>query len=708
MKYTFAPETRPLSGYTIKRAIHRGGFGEVYYALSDGGKEVALKLLNNNLEVELRGVSQCLNLKHSNLVTIFDIRQDEDKDHWIVMEYVGGRGLHDVLQTSPDGLPVKEVLFWLSGISSGLAFLHDRGIVHRDLKPANIFREDDCVKIGDVGLSKFISESRRSSHTQSVGTVYYMAPEVARGRYGKEVDVYALGVILVEMLTGHVPFDGETTAEILMKHLTSDPDLTGVPESLKPVILQALEKDPEKRITDVTVLERLFREAASGNFTAATRTTTATLEAASPPLAPHTNPPSALNPSPDPAVAASVTSPAGSSVGNTSTESDNTASDFRLLSPSSWVTYWNEKLPAPARWAVMGAVLVMVVRQNPVLFRLIVLGAFLGVCAWAVRGLFLRIFAHGSHRHSQQRDVRSSHHMNDLPTSPGDRNGGAGYTGPREKGPVQAVVAPAVRTMGLIPQQSVPVRAYSPATRRQIPISQRISDLGSSLTMAMLAVVLVTGAIHLATEQLPNRAHIVYFGTTTLIASWCLILPSKLWEGRVGDTTLRRLLLGLLGLLTGAVSDQLYRFLLFSSSDELFQVGQDGFRETSFVFGQLRVVSAQGHPTTTGFLLFFGTLFLLRRWWWQVDSFRKSRLRISSALWTLVIGAFIAALIPFPVALGTTWALAISVVVQLCSGWTPPEERRLVAAPNMTNAGPMTAEVKPPVLASRGRYHVAP
>ncbi|MFN8710991.1 MAG: serine/threonine protein kinase, partial [Planctomyces sp.] len=260
MKYTFAPETRPLSGYTIKRAIHRGGFGEVYYALSDGGKEVALKLLNNNLEVELRGVSQCLNLKHSNLVTIFDIRQDEDKDHWIVMEYVGGRGLHDVLQTSPDGLPVKEVLFWLSGISSGLAFLHDRGIVHRDLKPANIFREDDCVKIGDVGLSKFISESRRSSHTQSVGTVYYMAPEVARGRYGKEVDVYALGVILVEMLTGHVPFDGETTAEILMKHLTSDPDLTGVPESLKPVILQALEKDPEKRITDVTVLERLFAQ----------------------------------------------------------------------------------------------------------------------------------------------------------------------------------------------------------------------------------------------------------------------------------------------------------------------------------------------------------------------------------------------------------------------------------------------------------------
>ena len=84
MKFTFAPESRPLDGYTIKRAIHRGGFGEVYYALSDAGKEVALKLLNNNLEVELRGVRQCLNLKHTNLVTIFDIREDGDNDHWVV------------------------------------------------------------------------------------------------------------------------------------------------------------------------------------------------------------------------------------------------------------------------------------------------------------------------------------------------------------------------------------------------------------------------------------------------------------------------------------------------------------------------------------------------------------------------------------------------------------------------------------------------
>ena len=196
MKFTFAPESRPLDGYTIKRAVHRGGFGEVYYALSDAGKEVALKLLNNNLDVELRGVSQCLNLKHPNLVTIFDIRTDADNDHWVIMEFVSGRGLYETMQDYPNGMPVEEIKTWLSGITAGLSFLHDRGIVHRDLKPANVFRDHGGVKVGDVGLSKYISESRRSAQTQSVGTVYYMAPEVARGRYGLEVDVYAIGVML--------------------------------------------------------------------------------------------------------------------------------------------------------------------------------------------------------------------------------------------------------------------------------------------------------------------------------------------------------------------------------------------------------------------------------------------------------------------------------------------------------------------------------
>ncbi|MBW3541743.1 MAG: serine/threonine protein kinase, partial [Planctomycetes bacterium] len=264
MKFTYPPEARPLDGYTIKRGIERGGFGEVYYALSDAGKEVALKLLQQNMDVELRGVSQCLNLKHPNLVTIFDIRRDADGDHWIVMEYVTGRNLERIIHERPQGLPSQEVIEWLEGIAAGLAFLHDHGIVHRDLKPANIYREDNHVKIGDVGLSKFISESRRNAQTQSVGTVYYMAPEVAHGRYGHEVDIYALGVMLYEMLTGRVPFDGESTAEILMKHLSETPDLARLPAELRPVIGRALEKDPLRRTPSVQRLLDEFRAAVAG------------------------------------------------------------------------------------------------------------------------------------------------------------------------------------------------------------------------------------------------------------------------------------------------------------------------------------------------------------------------------------------------------------------------------------------------------------
>ena len=141
------------------------------------------------------------------------------------MEYVAGESLEEVIGRNPQGLPPDEALDWMQGIAAGVAYLHDHGIVHRDLKPGNIFRDDGLVKLGDYGLSKFISCSRRSGQTESIGTVHYMAPEVANGRYGKEIDIYALGIILYEMLTGHVPFEGESVGEVLMKHLTAEPTL---------------------------------------------------------------------------------------------------------------------------------------------------------------------------------------------------------------------------------------------------------------------------------------------------------------------------------------------------------------------------------------------------------------------------------------------------------------------------------------------------
>ena len=221
-----------------------GGFGEVYYATSDAGKEVALKLIRRNLDVELRGMRQCLNLKHPNLLSLFDIREDDGGDTWIVMEYIAGKSLEDVVAAHPRGMPADEAMHWFRGIAAGVAYLHDHGIVHRDLKPGNVFSDGGIVKVGDYGLSKFISCSRRSGHTESIGTVHYMAPEVAHGRYGKELDIYALGAILYELLTGRVPFDGESVGEVLMKHLTAVPDVSSLPEPYRTAVARALDKDP--------------------------------------------------------------------------------------------------------------------------------------------------------------------------------------------------------------------------------------------------------------------------------------------------------------------------------------------------------------------------------------------------------------------------------------------------------------------------------
>ncbi len=250
-RFVYAGGDRPLAGYTIKRGIGHGGFGEIYFATSDAGKEVALKLIRRNLDVEVRGTSQCLNLKHPNLLAVYDIRQDRQGDTWVVMEYAAQRSLEEVLAQRPTGLGPEEAMVWFRGIGAAVAYLHDHGIVHRDLKPGNIFRDEGIVKVGDYGLAKFISQTRRTGHTESVGTVHYMAPEVAQGRYGKELDIYALGVMLYELLTGHLPFEGESVAEVLMKHLTAKPDLSPLPEPYRWVVGRALEKDPDDRFRSV-------------------------------------------------------------------------------------------------------------------------------------------------------------------------------------------------------------------------------------------------------------------------------------------------------------------------------------------------------------------------------------------------------------------------------------------------------------------------
>ena len=271
MKFSYPSGATPLQGYTIKRGIGVGGFGEVYFAISDAGKEVALKKIQRNLDVELRGVRQCLNLNHVNLISLWDIKTNGRGESWVVMEYVPGVSLRDVIEAFPNGMPETEIKKWFAATASGVAYLHKHGIVHRDLKPGNIFRDDDqhIVKIGDYGLSKFIACNRKSGQTEAVGTFHYMAPEIGNGVYGKEIDIYALGILLFEMLTGDVPFNGESSQEIIMKHLTANVPLERVPPAFHRVALKSLNKDPQYRYASVQemVKELPWRDLATNSET---------------------------------------------------------------------------------------------------------------------------------------------------------------------------------------------------------------------------------------------------------------------------------------------------------------------------------------------------------------------------------------------------------------------------------------------------------
>lgn len=266
MKFTYRSGQRPLDGFTLKRGVGQGAFGEVYFAVSDGGKEVALKLLRGHTDAELRGVSHCLNLKHPNLVHLYDLRTDARGDHWVIMEYVFGESLAGVINKHPTGLPTEVIREWFAALARGVAYLHNQGVVHRDLKPANIFIEHGHLKIGDYGLSRRISGSEGGDLSRGVGTPHYMAPEIKNGNYTASIDVYACGVILFEMVCGHRPFEGETPLEVLMKHYIDAPDLGPLPAAYRGVIGKALEKDPARRYASVGELARAVEEMFAGRW----------------------------------------------------------------------------------------------------------------------------------------------------------------------------------------------------------------------------------------------------------------------------------------------------------------------------------------------------------------------------------------------------------------------------------------------------------
>jgi len=741
MKFTFPPESRPLEGYTIKRAIHRGGFGEVYYALSDAGKEVALKLLQQNLEIELRGVTQCMNLKHPNLVTIFDVRTDADGDHWIIMEYVRGKSLDRVIDEQNGPLSMDEIERWLVGMAGGLSFLHDRGIVHRDLKPANIFQESGVVKIGDIGLAKFITQSKRSAQTESVGTVYYMAPEVARGRYGHEVDIYSLGVVMYEMLCGRVPFDGESTAEILMKHLSEKADLSPVPKRLRPVVANALQKDPLKRTSTVEQLLADFRKAVAGVEIPTTIPDSDIL----PPVnhqgrnQPATSAASEIvdwDDIPDKKWrkhvrqldrkaerheriearkaarharkeerranrhARKMQRKAVKNGGKPGGESadvvapplppparGNDSEDFRKSPASRGKPHANKPTSNSAKsnrwshWMKLAAIsLIIMAVVMPRSFAGMMTGIFRGALLLGPLYLIYVLFF-ADRKNRPWSTGNSGRPSRSIPVKDKDRP-----TDHLKNHIADAECSPRPRQTYVPRNAGMPARSsrrsawkmLRPETVRTAPLRARMIELAGSLTLALAATAVITAAVAVLSPVMQTPARITLFAAGTLFGSWAVLLTSKVYEGSKVGGGHRRLVTLLGGVLTGAVVCGLHHFLLIRFARDDYNLHGEGLVHT---IGSLNLSQAL-QPTLAGYVLFFGLLFVVRHWWRHADSLRQRRFRITSVLLTTLLGLVTSLVFTFPIMWGVTWAAAISSVVQLSATWFSPDDRR-----RMTEAG---------------------
>ncbi len=295
--------------FRITALIARGGMGRVYRAeQSPLGRICAVKVLNPNYAGEhdpefhkrfFLEASIASKLSHPNTVTVFDYGRAEDDIYYMAMEYLEGHTLHRAIRQA-GYLPEARAVHIARQICRSLREAHALGVIHRDLKPANIFLlehadEADFVKVLDFGLVKNVAESGEDL-TQTgmfMGSPKYMAPEQIRGdRVDAGTDVYALGVMLYEMLTGKVPFDRPTSVNILMAHVHEDPPpmretnpLIILSSALEEVVAACLAKDPATRLRSMTEVLEALKPAGVPSATATMGTVAVTERTSGPPSA---------------------------------------------------------------------------------------------------------------------------------------------------------------------------------------------------------------------------------------------------------------------------------------------------------------------------------------------------------------------------------------------------------------------------------------
>ncbi|MDR6227241.1 Stk1 family PASTA domain-containing Ser/Thr kinase [Desmospora profundinema] len=263
-------EGRKLGGrYEVISRVGGGGMAVVYKARDVLlNRFVAIKVLNESLSNDSefvrrfsREAQAAASLSHPNVVSVYDVGQ-ERHTHYIVMEYIEGPTLKEYIQQySP--LTSEEIVSIASQICDALSHAHENEIVHRDIKPHNILLGyNGRAKVTDFGIARATSSSTITQAGSVMGSVHYFSPEQARGGViGAKSDIYSLGVVMYEMVTGELPFDGDSAISIAMKHLQDpvpDPSTLNadVPQHIRDIIMRAMDKDPDRRFTSAREMKQ--------------------------------------------------------------------------------------------------------------------------------------------------------------------------------------------------------------------------------------------------------------------------------------------------------------------------------------------------------------------------------------------------------------------------------------------------------------------
>lgn len=253
--------------YEITERIGEGGMSDVYRGRDVmENRIVAVKILKQEYTSSeefvrfFRNESKAIAvLSHPNIVKIFDVGHEQNLE-FIVMEYIDGITLKDYIE-QVGVVPWRECVHYTIQILRALQLAHDRGIVHRDIKPQNVMRlSDGTIKVMDFGIARFSRQSQTNATEKTMGSVHYVSPEQARGDFTDErSDIYSVGVIMYEMLTGRKPFDGDTPVSVALKHMNEKPippseHVSTIYKGLEEIILHAMEKQKEMRYQSATMM----------------------------------------------------------------------------------------------------------------------------------------------------------------------------------------------------------------------------------------------------------------------------------------------------------------------------------------------------------------------------------------------------------------------------------------------------------------------